>query len=261
MNLGTIIYIPPHGRLHSEACMANLAKFPTRHPLYILSDDTTWPVSRAITNPEIFRGKPAWALNNFIFFKALELARDVGLEPFIYLESDSRVGCAGWDDILFAEYFTRYPNGIACAGSPVVWDVNAGGKEFAMKVIAKACAYQAESGMPACFYAGKSPHDRSGGYVYPNGSCAIYHTSALLRIFAGFDADITGNARKLTAWDMEIGRRLWHNHGACAIDHVGWLAKAYSGFGDVITSEAERLEMLRNGSKVVVHQVKSDAQP
>lgn len=256
MKFGTVAYLPPRGKLFSDAFAANIGQFKSRYPIYFISDDGNWKPSRLIDDPEKIGTRPKWAINNWLFLKSLQLARDVGLEYMIYLEADSRVGCDDWDGALLDEMFARYPSGIDCAGSPVCWDVTSGGREFAKRVIEDACEYQKAGGLPASFHGGKHPHDTSGSCYYPNGSCAIYRMQDMLKLFAGFDRDIIGNARILQPWDMEIGRRLWFNYGPNCVSHVGWLAKAYSGFGNSITTEAERWQMLKDGRKVAVHQIK-----
>lgn len=263
MNLGTILYLPPHGRLNSDAFADNLGRFKTRYPVMILTDDTTWHHSRAIDNPERIRGgrTPAWAINNYLFFKSLELARDAGLDYWFYVEVDSRVNGDYWDEVIWKEHFERYPNGITCAGSPVCWDVSCGGPDFAANVIKMAYEFQNLLGVPAAFYGSKSPHDCTGGYLYPNGSLATYCTRDLLQIFAGFDQDIIGNSRTLTAFDLELGRRLWHNHGPRATEHVGFLTKCYSGFGDCIVSCELRKQFLTSGKIAAVHQIKDQWVP
>lgn len=256
MKLGTICYVPPTGKLHSGAFMENISKFPAFHPLYTLSDDACWSPSRHLTtSPESVGRRPAWALNNYLFFSALELARDVGLDYAIYMESDSRVGRKDWDTYMFEEFFGRYPNGIACAGTPVAWNVNSGGCEFAKEVIRQAWEYQQASGLPASFYSGKHPHDNSGGCYYPNGSLMIVQVTAMMQMFHGFWTDPANFSRRLTAFDMAIGNLLWNYHGPKAVEHVGWLACSYSGYGNAVTTEAERLAMLIK-DKVAVHQVK-----
>jgi hypothetical protein len=256
VKLGTVCYAPPKGKLNSEAFLANLARFPAAHPLFVISDDAANNPSRLITSPERVGRRPFWAINNLIFFAGIELARDIGLNYFIWLESDSRVGCAEWDNVMFGEFMARYPNGISCAGTPICWDLNSGGREFALKVVEMAWNYQQASGLPMSFYSGKHPYDPSGAALYVNGSCAVYDTAALLRIFAGFEGDPAGYAKRMTAYDLEIGRRLWNYHGPRAVDNVGWLSSSYSAFGDTITTEAERLQMLADGRKVLCHQIK-----
>lgn len=256
MKVGTITYSPPRGKLNSEAFMENLAKFKATYPLYVLSDDQSWNPSQVIPNPEIIGRRPAWGLNNLLFFEALLVAKKAGLEYFLYIESDSRVGCDGFDDRIFSEFFNRYRNGIACAGSPVAWDICSGGRDFAARVIDQVFRYQSAGALPACIYSSKHPFDQSGGCYYPNGSLAVYKTEAMCTVFGGFDNDLPSFSKQITAYDLALGKFLWNYHGPRAVEHVGWLTSCYSGYGNAITTEKERLQMLVDGSKVAIHQVK-----
>lgn len=243
--------------------MANIQKNPAKHPLFLMSDSAEWNPSKLIKSPELIGKRPAWAVNNAIFLQGLELAREVGLDFFLYLESDSRAGCKDFDAVIFDEFFGRYSAGVSCAGSPVVWDLNSGGREFALRVVEMAWKYQQAGDLPMSFYSGKHPFDSSGAALYVNGSCAVYETAAMSKVFDldNPTLDISMLARRTTAYDLEIGRRLWTYHGPKAIEHVGWLVSAYSAFGNAVTTEAERLQMLRDGSRTLVHQVKGDGQP
>jgi len=258
MNIGTITYCPPKGVLNSDAFYDNVSKSKAHHPLFLFSDDPRWNPSQLIQWPEFSGKRPGWTINNFVFFKALEIARAAKLDYYIFLESDSRVFGEAWDDIVFTEYFQRYPNGIACAGTPVCWDVCSGGREFAKKVIAEAFAFQTATGIPMSFFSGKNPMDCSGAALYVNGSGAVYQTAALLSVFAGFDLDIAGYSKRITAYDLSIGRALWSYHGAKAVNYIGWLAKTYSAYGDCIMNANERKELLLSGKIVCGHQFKDD---
>ena len=151
MKIGTVAYIPPRGVLHSEAFMANIQKNPAKHPLFLMSDSAEWNPSKLIKSPELIGKRPAWAVNNAIFLQGLELAREVGLDFFLYLESDSRAGCKDFDAVIFDEFFGRYSAGVSCAGSPVVWDLNSGGREFALRVVEMAWKYQQAGDLPMSF--------------------------------------------------------------------------------------------------------------
>jgi hypothetical protein len=75
-----------------------------------------------------------------------------------------------------------------------------------------------------------------------------------------FDLSDTGKlAAQSFAWDFAIGDRLWQKMGHNAYDCVAHLDCIYSSYGDVLTSESDRLNMLRTGEAVLVHQVKSSA--
>jgi hypothetical protein len=59
-------------------------------------------------------------------------------------------------------------------------------------------------------------------------------------------------------WDLELGVRIWKQFGVEAYDMVANLKTVFSSYGNVITTEAERIAMLQDGSRRLVHQVKSD---
>ncbi len=256
MKIGTVSYIPPPGICNSQAFFDNISRVKARHPLYLFSDHAGWNPSQLVKWPDFGGKKPAWAINNWIFFTALRIAKAAGLTYYLFMESDSRVAGDDFDRIIFEDFYSRYPNGIATAGSPVCWDVAAGGREFAKRAIQEAWNYQKTTGMPVPFYSGKNPMDCSGSAYYPNGSLAIYQTEAMLKIFAGFDVDIVYYSRLLTAFDMAIGRSLWNYHGPKACEYVGWLSSCYSAYGNCLTTEKERLQFLVDGKFVAVHQIK-----
>jgi hypothetical protein len=82
VKLGNIVYVPPRGVLHAEAFMANITRFVAGHPLYLISDSPEWNPSRLIKSPEIADRRPAFAINNLVFLRAIQLARDAGLDFF-----------------------------------------------------------------------------------------------------------------------------------------------------------------------------------
>jgi hypothetical protein len=57
---------------------------------------------------------------------------------------------------------------------------------------------------------------------------------------------------------MEIGGRLWKVFAEDTFDFLGHLDTIYSGYGDILTTEEERMNLLRSGKVVAVHQIKSD---
>lgn len=259
MKLGTVVYIPPKGVLNSDAFFANISGIKPEYPLYLFSDDPRWNPSQLIKWPEFPSKKPPWTINNFLFFKALEIARAADLDYYLFMESDSRVAGDQFDLWIFNDFFSRYPKGIACAGTPVAWDIAAGGREFAKRVVSEAWRYQNATGIPMSFYSGKNPMDCSGGAYYPNGSLAVYETKAMNLVFGGFDVDILNFSRRLTAFDLALGRSLWHYHHEKAVDHVGWLSSCYSAYGNCVTTEAERLQFLADKKFAAVHQIKSSS--
>lgn len=259
MNLGTVSYIPPPGVCNSESFFANISKVKAKYPLYLFSDSPKWNPSQLIKWPEVTGKRPTWFINNFLFFKALEIAKAAKLDYYLFMESDSRVAGDGFDEWIFNDCFHRYPDGIACAGTPVCWDMAAGGREFAARVVNEAFRYQTQTGLPMVFYSGKHPMDYSGAAYYPNGSLAVYETAALVKIFSGLDIDIVNYSRRLTAFDLALGRFLWNYHGANVTNHVGWLSACYSAYGNCFTTERERLQFLADGRFAAVHQIKGSS--
>lgn len=259
MKIGTISYIPPKGILNSESFYNNVSRVKATHPLFLFSDDPKWNPSQLIKWPDFGGRKPPWTINNFLFFKALEIAKAADLDYYLFMESDSRVAGDGFDEWIFNDFFHRYPNGIACAGTPVCWDMASGGREFAKRVVAEAFRYQTATGLPVSFYSGKNPMDCSGGAYYPNGSLAVYQTKAMATVFGGFDIDIVNYSKRLTAFDLALGRALWNFHQVKAVDHVGWLSSCYSAYGNCVTTEKERLQFLADERFAAVHQIKGSA--
>lgn len=278
MKLCSVTYLPPRNVGHPDVFIANLEKFPTTHDLLMLSDHDYPQRTGAIPNPEDARkyrdhstGKPDFSVNNCIFLRCMSEARRLSYTHAIYLEADSRVGCPGWDEKIYAEFFASGKPAM-CGGSVVVYNPFNGGKEGAdqfnalvMKhnssggIIARRnfpiAAYQPKPQVKAFGF--KSSADHSGSAVFPNGSLSVWDLS--------FYKDLTGEAKSslVTAgewgpWDMELGKLMWAKYGAEAYGLTSHLKSVYSSYGDALTTEAERLEMLRNGTVTCVHQVKSD---
>ena len=77
-----------------------------------------------------------------------------------------------------------------------------------------------------------------------------------------FDLQNTVNAAlNMGPWDMHLGIQVWKRFEVGSYDVMGMLTKIYSGYGDVLTTPEERLNWLRNGDYVAVHQVKTAEQP
>ena len=259
MNLGTVSYIPQPGVCNSDSFFANISRVKPVYPLYLFSDSTKWNPSQLVKWPDFGSRKPPWSINNWIFFKALEIAKAAKMDYYLFMESDSRVVGDGFDAWIFHDFFSRYPNGIACAGTPVVWNMSSGGREFGSRVVREAWNYQNATGIPMSFYSNTNPTDCTGAAYYPNGSLAVYQTAALLNVFAGFDVDIVNWSKRLTAFDLALGRAIWNFHGENAVDHVGWLSSVYSAYGNCVTTEAERLKFLADKKFAATHQIKSNA--
>ncbi len=191
---------------------------------------------------------------------AVSFAKEAGLDYMLYLESDCRVGCDGWDSRMLNEAQDRYGGTRLCVGSPVVFDVSSGGRDVSKRIIAEACAYQNEGGIPMAMYGSKSPQDTSGVTYYVNGALGIYSVKGVYSLFPDLDINLVNLANRSQPWDLELGRRMWSQFGPGVVDKVGWITSAYSAYANAVTSEMERAVMLRDGIKVGVHQIKTNVE-
>lgn len=256
MNLGSIVYVPPSGRLCSDAFMANINAYSSKYPIYFYSDEKGRGIENLIANPDVVKNpRRPWNVNNAVWFFGLKLAMDAGLDYFAYLESDVRVGCNNWDDAGFTEMLEQNPDAVIY-GSPVCYNIAQQGKDVANKTIDIACKYKALSGMPMPFY-GKWPGSGDKYALYVNGALGIYKTSVMAEIFSGFDLDIGRAASTFTAWDLAAAHGLWTKYKHELPDKVALSSVWLSQYGNEICSEKERLEMLASGRFKCVHQVKS----
>lgn len=264
MKLAVIAYVSPPSHGQPQVFMDNLKKFPTKHPLILFSDHNwDWPgLIKLKGSPETVKklSREPWAVNNMVFFTAMRVAVGNGVTHALYVESDSRVGCPGWDDIMFSEYFGLCKPAI-CGGSMVVYNpCNAGA--LAAQRWGEICGPQGTRNrpiityLPVPTYGHKSAADGSGSCVFVNGSLGIYDMAWITKLFNLAQSDQV--AVQSQPWDMEIGHRIWAMFGPDSYFLVHHLHSVYSSFGNVLTTEIERLEMVRSGKVVATHQVKSD---
>jgi hypothetical protein len=260
MNLAVLAYIPPPGIGHPEAFLRNLSKFPARYRT-ILYSDSAWPgVIPLKGNPEGDgrkgpKAKP-YAVSNMVFYTGMQVAAKEGVTHAIYLEEDCRVGRKDWDEAVFEDFFSAaFP--AMLGGSVVCWSPMGGGMNAARKF---ADWYRSQQSVfPIPVYGCKGAAEFNQPCVFTNGAISVVDISAMHRLM-----DLS-NAHALavngSAWDMEIGFRLWKELGADAYDVVRHLNTVYSGYGDILTTETERIKMLTDGTVVAVHQVRSEAEP
>lgn len=258
MNLGSIVYVPPKGRLNSDAFMANINAYSSKYPIYFYSDEKGRGIENLIANPEQVRNpRRPWTVNNAIFLFGLKLAADAGLDYMLYFESDSRVRGNHWDGIMFDEAFAGCLEPI-CYGTPVAWNISQAGRRALTKVTEFGCKVLSLSGIPMPVYGWHRPGSLDTICAYPNGSLSVLHVPTMLEIFSGFELDIGRSASTFDGWDLVIGRGLWQKFGVDLFDRFAVARRSYSGYGDLITTEKERVDMLSNGTHVAIHQVKSD---
>lgn len=282
-------YIPPPSfGHHGKSFLDNLERFPSRHPIIKYSDHP-WPGCETIPSPEIGKDHAnRFAINNLAFFFGLQLLFKTNYTHVLYIESDSRVGAQYWDEIMFNEFFS---SGVPAlfGGSLVCYNPYNAGRRAAGHFERLVCKYNTRRNFPvagrvpfvpsswqSCGFGDvpkdglELPHphyvkafghkgaaDATGSCVFPNGSLSIFKV--------GFLRDLIGKvsvvkvATESAPWDMEIGKRAWAIYGDSVYNFAAQLTSSYSSYGNVISTEAERLELLRSGRCVAVHQVKSAA--
>lgn len=282
MRVATVGYIPPPHFKGAKSFLENYSRNKPASEVILYSDHNEYGF-RGILNPENIAGRHdnKWAMNNAIFCMGLRFALQAGVTHMLYVESDCRFGCPGWDAIIFEEYFNlKFPP--VAAGSLVAHScVNGGGAfyerfydfigrnrrsgEFAIPIygIPNAVPNQFPAQSPNITPPG-SPDKRFKPAVYPNGALGVYDTLWLAEIF-GLKPDGTfkdGHSMmtvtSMLAWDHEIGMALYDRFGVQMFDVIAHMNSMFSSYGDRLTTEAERLQLLRDKKATAVHQVKSE---
>ena len=260
MKPAIIAYVPPDPKFHPAVFAANIRRFKNHCALLLFSEQ--WPDTIKLSHaPDVIRASvtetnphKAWSINNFIFFTGLRVAIRNDATHILYVEADSRVRSDHWADMVFEEYF-KHPTAVI-GGSMVVYNPCNAGPEAArrwMETVSK----NTRRNHPIPTYGFKGAADGSGSCVFVNGSLGIYDVAFMKQLF---DLSNTNTlSLTSTAWDMEIGIRMWAKFGCEAYDKIAHLGSVFSSFGNILTTEAERLDMLRRGDVVAVHQVKSAA--
>lgn len=272
LNLATIGYVPPPQYGCSRSFMENIRAYKTKFPLILYSEyDYGTDVIRIKASPEIVKQRPdcaRFSINNFCFFTGLRIARAHGLTHVIYLESDVRVMGDEWDGKIFEEYF-NLPTPKVMGGSTIIWNPANAGMESLRRFDRLVKEHNTLRGpvpgegsnrnFPIPCYGWKKSDDTGGTCVFSNGAGAVYDMAWMEKFY---DLENTqGAAIGSTAWDQQNGFHLWSLLGQKSYDAVGYLSSLFSSYGDTLTTEHERLEMLRNGDKVLIHQCKSNKLP
>ena len=260
-----LTYLPPPGVCNSDVYVQNLLAWKRECQILAFSDHA-WTgfdhlvrlKSRVDDHKRDAKGN-VWFLRSLIFLTGIRLAHEHGVTDVIWVEADCRVGADYWDNTMFND-FDRLPQhglpiaaaGMLCAHNPcnhdVAWLTGWTG--------AVHNAY-ADGKFPPLTYSGGGSDKKLTPCVFPYGGLSILNVGIMRELFGTGLA--TPLAQQMSAWDKEIGMRLFDRHGAAVWDMVGQLGKVWSSYGDVLTSEEERLQMLRDGRVVGVHQVKSEA--
>lgn len=199
-----------------------------------------------------------WAVNNAVFMTGMKIAVQDGYDFAIYIESDCRFGQPAWDNVIFEEHFNLgFP--VVASGSLVCWNPFSSGLEVTQRWERLICETNERRINPRRNFPIPTYGTRDSGKpsIFPNGALGVYD---LRWIKDFFDLSNTVKiASESFAWDFLIGQKIWEKFGVQSFDVVGNLQCIFSGYSDQITTEPERLNMLRSGDVVAVHQVKSNA--
>lgn len=254
-----LAYIPPK-RMNSESFLRNLAHYKTQNTIIYYSDCNT-PLSvntgKYIEIPDptaIKMSKNRVAIHNRIFLHGLEISQRFKLKRFIYLESDCRVGCDGWDERMLSE--AEQYRDMFVAGTPAIY--NSKGMPHAQEIAAQhyCLRYKSSTGLGVPVFESKTK--RPVGCPFIMGALAVYNTDVAADLFMGFERDAFQKAQKVPAFDLHIGIRCTQLFGARAVDKLPFLTCSFSTYGSKVNSESDRVEMLRSGRFCAVHQIKSN---
>lgn len=268
MKLGSILYLPPtESYAHANAILENLDRFPSRYPVLVYSEHDYGHHGQILLklSPEVARemdgvanqGQLDFRVANAVFITGMQLARRAGFSHIIYLENDCRVGRAGWDEIMFNEYFQLGRPTIAAGSLAFYNPANAG--PAALRRWQEVVAQNTRRNFPSPTYGWVAAAVKHPSCVFPNGALSIYDMAWMQRFFALESAVKEGV--NMGPFDMVIGEKIWDKFAEDSYDVVGSLRSIFSGYGEVVTTEAERLAWLRTGEIVAIHQVKSADQP
>lgn len=259
MNPATILYLPPpHAYKSATAILENLAKYPAKREMIIFSEHNYELPGQIVLkiSPEVVKGRTKFAINNLAWLTGLRIAKERGITHMICLEADCRVG-EGWDENIFDEYFNLGRPCIA-AGTLAVYNPCASGLKAA-KRWENLVARNVRKNVPIATYGWMQGDQKGPSCVFPNGALSVQDVMWMEKYFPLNDT--VKLAVELPPFDMAIGLKIWETFQEESYDVLGHLDCIYSGYGDALTTEEERLNMLRSGAVVGIHQVKSGEQP
>lgn len=275
MNIASFAYIPPPHLPFAEAFVENVTHFRNVHPLHLLTEhpwghgfqEHLGPMEwHPISNPEWAKWAREehgplkhYAISNAVFLTALRLAVRANVTHMLYLEADCRVGKEKWDLEITNCFQSAFGEGFSplIGGSVVVRNPCNSGREAKCRfdVSMKRWLRGLHASEP-----GSGPHVLGDGgkpCVYTNGCGSVIDVAWAASEFNMDDTVL--QAMTMGPWDLVLGQKLWDKFGPTAYEKVAHLPSMFSSYGDMVSTEAERLQMLRDGKVVLVHQVKSNA--
>lgn len=277
-----IAYVPPPKYGFPAAFLTNLQRYKTRHPLILFSDHADQYKAAGvplpmipILNPEqqkdatyVHGEKNNWSVNNIIFLTALRIALRGEYSHILYLEEDCRVNQDAWDGVIYNEYLAVMGNmnPDECIGGSIVCFGPYNYTRLAAVRWEALVSRNMKRNFPIPTYGSGGSLEEFEPIVLVNGALGIYPMALMAKLF-----DLENTAREaavITAWDFEIGRRIWKIWKEGVFDHVLLLQTMFSTYGNRLTTEEERKAMLspegldigdgRMMKVVAAHQFKSE---
>lgn len=286
LRFGICAYLPPP-RFNTLAFLENLKRNPPAHELVTFSDDPSFKptvlMKRSIEIPSLKEKQHGIA--NLAFYLAFGIAWKRGFTHFLYAEADIRVRSVPiqtssttsvampWDEQIlcqFNEAQSERAVPLIVGGHMMLHNPFKPDPETAQRaneLLAKwnpklTSGDVKERNREVPVYGARKRKAEEGSGVGCNGAGAIYSVEGLRTLFPeikepGDTATMVGLAG---GWpfDFETARRNWRMHKAGAFDRVAHLSCVFSIFGDTLSTEQERMDMLRSGQRVLIHQCKSE---
>jgi hypothetical protein len=265
MNLASIAQLPEPKYGNPAIFRNNIERFKSRYPVLFYSFYDWGPgIIKLKGNPDQLRGSlfrdgsvNPFAVNNLVYLTGMLIAQRHGLSHVIYLEEDCRVGCDYWDERIFEEYFNLGRPTIAAGTLACYNPCNC--SPLAAKRWHELVASNTRRNFPVATYGWLPAAKQGASCVFPNGALGVYDVAWIDRLFPlNRSMEL---AAITSAWDMQLGVKVWEMFGEESYDVLGFLDSIYSGFANNVTTEDERKAMLTRGDVVAVHQIKSPWQP
>jgi hypothetical protein len=189
-----------------------------KYPIIYFSDYTgeRWADFITVPDPEPLRAsKNKVAVQNFVWLNAIKIAKEHGLDRFCYLESDVRVGCDNWDELMFNEWIP----GSTCMGTPNLFNVEAMPKQYWPILQDYIQRYTDQANLPVAQFLANEKTKRLGSCMFHMGAGAIYDTQAMLELFPNFESCISSYALPNRLRSIYTsGLRMFQMHGAKALE-------------------------------------------
>lgn len=261
MRLGSISYLPCLKRLNPDAYIRNLEAYKTRYPIHFYSDCKIAGLLNVIDNVSCLKGhQNKVSINNALFIYGLQIAIHEGLDRFLFLETDVRVGCDDWDGILFREAaaFER----IAVCGTPSLWNSHQIPIAWRASLNQYVSDYARATGFsPPAFRSRikSNAASPSNACLFIMGAGAIYDTKTMEELFGAGLANPMSFACQIPAFDLYIGKVMAQRHGGNMVKYLVPSKLQFSTYKQRVFDEQELVKMLHSGRCVLTHQHKGSS--